>query len=190
MDLAYRRLTELLDIGQNSDMTEPRFERDKFLWVFGNLVQEYLADRLFEAGEHSNMAETRRTALGLAERWFRSKNDEDWPFRRAWLIKYLEGRFYGPRRGTSPEDSRQGGQKEFKRRNPKRNAKCNWYLGCPISDRLQVDHKTAHSLGAPSNADSYQWLCEKHNRLWKNNLLFWGCNFIPFKEYDEDDQPR
>lgn len=178
------RLTELLGVVERSHLDPPAPTTTRFLWVFGSLIQEYMADRLFHEveGEH-DWRRAAEVATAVAHRWFGADEMADWPFPQWWLREYIRWRTLERREGTGPEDAPTGGRSEFLRNNPRSTARCQWFLGCPSIDDLQVDHKQAWSLLGAGAPDNYQWLCRRHNDLWKKTLLFWGDNLIPFKDY-------
>ena len=188
---AEQRLQELIDIANRSRIDPPKFAREKFLWVFGNLIQEYFADRVYnEVKKAKELQKTVRNGLEIARDWFGEDHLHDWPFHRDWLKDYITGRFVGSRRGKSAESKRHGGIDEFIERYPRSTAICQWYLGCIEKNDLQVDHKLAWKKYGASTPENFQWLCRKHNNDWKKTLLFWGDNFIPFRDYKKSDQPR
>lgn len=180
------RLKGLLEIGDNCEIDPPEFESEKFLWIFGNLIQEYFADRIYEeVKDKKDWKSAVKVAIEVASDWFGENTLGDWPFHLKWLRKYIRGRWLGERRGTAPEDKRTSAAEKFERKNPKSEASCQWYLGCSNDKELEKDHRWPWSLHGPSAGVGYQWLCRKHNRNWKRNLLFWD-NFIPFRDYDKE----
>lgn len=188
---AAERLAELLEVANANATPPPKFESDKFLWIFGNIVQEYFADRIYEhAKNQKDWRAAVRKGLEIARRWFGKNPQKSWPFHQSWLMDYIKWKWLGQREGKNPEDFRFGGKDEFIRRHPKTKSKCQWYLGCSVYKELEVDHKHPWKLHGPSTPEGFQWLCKKHNRDWKKILFFWGDNFIPFRGYREEDQPR
>lgn len=183
-EIAQERLDRIMAICRRSQIGEPPFDAWRFYWVFGNLVQEYVADRVFEAvPERDDWRQASRQAIELCDAWFDTNGDRDWPFAMTWLQDYVKWRVLGAREGRMPEDRRGGGRQEFERQNPAASAQCQWFLGCPANDQLSLDHRQAWSRRGAGSPDNYQWLCRKHNTNWKGNLLFWGDNDIPFQDY-------
>lgn len=184
-----KRFNDLVNIIKNSDVDSKDLLVEKFYLVFGNLMQEYFADLIYEEveGERDWNASAIKS-FKIADKLFGGDPFKDWPFHREWLNDYIRWRYLGPRQGTSKEDKRSGGLGEFKERNPITDAQCNWYLGCNIKDNLEADHIRAWKLHGSGSAEEYQWLCKKHNNDWKKTLLFWGDNFIPFRNFVDEEQ--
>jgi hypothetical protein len=187
---AGQRLSDLIEIVQKSNMKDPEPVAEKFIWVFGNIIQEYFADRVFEkAFTERGLRASIEKAIEYATNVFGNDRIEDWPFHQSWLAKYIEGRFLGERKGIFPEDIRSGNRRRFMRLYPKNESKCQWFLGCGNRDNLTIDHIWPWSRHGKSSASRLQWLCQKHNNSWKHNLLFWD-NFIPFSKYPKRDMPK
>ncbi|MFW9889609.1 MAG: HNH endonuclease [Candidatus Thorarchaeota archaeon] len=181
------RLRELVEILRKSKISEPNFVADKFCWVFGNLIQEYLADMIYEEiRDTHDIGKIVELALENARNLFGKNPQNDWPFHTNWLIKYTKSRYLGERRGTLPEDDRRGNIRKFMEKYPRDQARCQWYLGCELRDNLTADHRWPWSLHGSSRVEDFQWLCAKHNNSWKKNLLLWDC-FIPFRDFSETD---
>lgn len=184
------RLERLLDIATGIPHPEIEISRDRFQWVFGSLIQEFLADLLYEqVKDHRDHHEAIRVAVSLAERWFGPDELTDWPFRRKWLERYIGSRALGKREGIFPEDDLSTLRGEFRSSHPKDEAQCEWYLGCTSTDSLEIDHKWPLSVHGPTEVSNLQWLCRKHNRNWKGNLVFWD-NAIPFDDFTIADMPK
>lgn len=175
-------------------MGPPKPKSDKFLWVFGNQIQEYLADRIWEEVQskhlHLRRDEAVKISYSIAEEWFgQDFLKDEMPFTKEWFKQYVEGRFFGYIEGTYPEAKIERGKREFEARYPKE--KCQWYLGCPLTEEelksrgetLQCDHKWPLASRGLSFPENCQWLCRKHNIVWKNKTIFWGENFIPCGKY-------
>lgn len=189
--VAETRLQELMKTASIAKTDLPKFDPEKFLWVFGNMIQEYMADRLYEnVKNEKDIGVAIKKGLEIATTWFGKDDLIDWPFHRSWLKEYINGRFLGPRLGKSAEYTRDGGRNEFLKRYPITGAICQWYLGCSNKENLEVDHKHAWKIYGASSPENFQWLCKKHNNEWKKTLLFWGDNFIPFRKYMKENQPR
>lgn len=188
---AEKRFSDLISIVRKSNIQSQDLLVGKFYWVFGNLIQECIADSIYEeVKDEIDWNASVQKSYEIARDYFGEDSRKDWPFHQEWLKDYIRWRFLGSREGTSREDRRSGGLEEFKERYPISKSTCNWYLGCNSTIELQADHLRAWKLHGPSTPEDYQWLCEKHNNRWKKTLLFWGDNFIPFKDFAREDQPR
>ena len=191
------RLEIIIKTGEKGDIPKPEFNSSKFYRVFGNIIQEYFADRIWEEIQlkkwNPSKSEVMSIGFSIAFEWFNKDFiDKELPFTKDWLKKYLEGRFHGYLEGNTPETDIRKGKKEFEKSSPK--IQCQWFLGCPMTDKelkkrgetLQCDHKWPLGNMGVGTKENCMWLCPKHNIIWKGKTLFWGENFIPCGSFLRD----